>query len=200
MTTSLKPPLKGHWPIAFALGGTPAEPALVPLNYTLNVLAGDEYRVPIALPHDPAVAALVEERMDGDGRFRVGPAVGLDGVVAVLSIPDFADRPAIVLDEESRALASLSPSARPSITLKELRDAASAVIPERDPSERAPEPSGNALSVARDIGFCAYWAIGDRITTARRRQAMTEAGWPEDLVTWATSGNASSLASASATA
>ena len=97
-------------------------------------------------------------------------------------------------------MATSIPSVRPSIILKDLRDAASAVIPERDPSERAPEPSGNALSVARDIGFCAYWAIGDRITTARRRQAMTEAGWPEDLVTWATSGNASSLASASATA
>jgi hypothetical protein len=178
MTISLKPPGKGHWPAAFALGGTPHEPALVPLNYRFNVLAGDEYWVPVALPSDPRTAAIIEASLDMNGRARISPAVGRDAVIAMLSIPAFAGLPAIVLDTDARDLAQLSPTPRHCITVEEIRAAARETVPDRDPAEHAPLPIGAPLAIARDVGYCVYWAIGDVITTARRRQARTVAGWP----------------------
>jgi hypothetical protein len=179
VTTSLKPPLKGHWPIAFALGGTPDDPALVPLNYTFNVLAGDEYRVPASLPDDPASAAIIEATLDEHDRVRISPAMGRDAVIAMLSIPDFAALPIIVLDDGARDLAALSPTPRTCITVAEIRAAALEVVPDRDPAAGAPLPAGRAIDIARDTAYCAFWAIGDVITDTRRRKAMAAAGWPE---------------------
>jgi hypothetical protein len=178
VTTSLKPPLKGHWPVAFALGGTPDDPALVPLNYTFNVLAGDECRVPASLPEDAGLAAIIEATLDEHKRVRISPAVGRDGVIAVLSIPDFAALPVIVSDDAATGLAELSPTPRACITVERVRAAAREVVPDRDPAEGAPLPAGAPLTVARDTAYCVYWAIGDVITDTRRSKAMAAAGWP----------------------
>ncbi len=182
MSTPEKSPLKGHWPVAFALGGTVKSPALVPLNYTLNVLAGDEYRVPVTLPADPVTAGVIEARMDSRGWARMGPAVGHTAVVAMLSIPEFADRPVIVSDQRGGGLADLGPGARTVITLADIRDAARKTAPDRDPAARAPETTGSPLAVARNLGFCTYWALSHGLTPTRRRQAMQLAGWPDAVV------------------
>lgn len=150
----------------------------MPLNYSMKALAGDEYRVPIALPDDPVAAAWIRERMDRDGRFRVRPAVGCDAVVTVLSIPEFADLPVIVGDARTRFLAKLSPTDRACITLGQIRDAALAVAPDRDPAGSALKTSVSALGSARDLGYCVYWALGDALPPTRRREAMAQAGWP----------------------
>ncbi len=184
MSTAEKPPPIGHWPIAFALGGTPGAPALVPLNHTGDVLAGDEYRVPVTLLGATAVAGISDVSIAGSGWARMAPAVGRDAVVAMLSIPVLHDRPLIVLDESAKTLADLSPTSRPCITLDQIREGARSVVPDRDPAHRAPEPIGSPLEVARDLAFCVYWAIGHDLTPARRRKALAAAGWPESVIAW----------------
>ena len=182
MSTDEKPPLKGHWPVAFALGGSVDDLALVPLNYTMNVLAGDEYRVPVSLPADPDAAAYVTGLLDERGRARMSSAVGIGPVTAILSIPDFADRPLIVTDHAAMALAGLSPLPRACITLSQIQDAAREEVPDRDPAEKVPTIGGRAIDQARDLGFSVYWAIGDGVTPTRRRKAMVAAGWPDHAV------------------
>lgn len=181
MSTDEKAPLRGHWPVAFVLAGSIDEPALVPLNYTMNVLAGDEYRVPVTLPSDIGAAEYVAGLLDDRGRARMSSAIGAGPVAAILSIPDFADRPLIVADEAARVLAGLSPLPRVCITLSQIRDAAREEMPDRDPAARAPIIDGRAIDQARDLGSAVYWAIGDRVTATRRRKAMLVAGWPEAL-------------------
>ncbi|MBM3664702.1 MAG: hypothetical protein FJW92_02770 [Actinobacteria bacterium] len=184
MSSSGEAPLKGHWPTAFALGGTLDEPALVPLNYTANVLAGDEYCVPVSMPPDATAAEYIESLLDHRGWARIGPSVGALAVAAMLSIPEFADRPIVVADEAARSLSELSPEPRACITLGEIQDAAREVMPDRDPAARAPVVSGRAIDQARALGFAVYWAIGDGVTPTRRRKAMAAAGWPESVIEW----------------
>jgi hypothetical protein len=184
VSTNGKAPLKGHWPVAFVLAGTVDEPALVPLNYTANVLAGDEYCLPVAMPDDAALAEYLESRLDERGWVRMGPAVGTTAVSAVLAIPDLDDRPLIVLDDAGKSLATLSTTPRACITLGEIRDAAREVIPDRDPAAQGPGIGGSSLDSARDLAFAVYWAIGDGMTPTRRRKAMVAAGWPESVVEW----------------
>lgn len=184
MSSNVKAPLKGHWPAAFALGGTLDDPALVPLNYTANVLAGDEYCVPVSMPTDATVAEYIESLLDHRGWARMGPAVGVVAITAMLSIPEFADRPVVVADDAARVLGGMSPDSRVCITLAEIQAAAREVMPERDPAARAPVISGRAIDQARDLGFAVYWAIGDGVTSTRRRKAMAAGGWPESVIEW----------------
>ena len=184
MSTVIKAPLKGHWPIAFVLGGSLDDPGLVPLNYTANVLAGNEYFLPVAMPGDAVLADYLETRLDERGWVRMGPAAGATPVAALLAIPDLADRPLVVLAEEAKALSALSSTTRACITLGEIRDAAREVMPDRDSAAKAPEIGGSSLDSARDLGFAAYWAIGDGVTPTRRRKAMEAAGWPESVIAW----------------
>lgn len=184
MSTNGKAPLKGHWPVAFALGGSIDEPALVPLNYMANVLAGDEYCLQVSLPDHEGLAEYIESRLDARGWVRMGPAVGSTAVTAMLAIPELADRPLIVADEDARALAVLGPVPRECITLEAIRDAARAEVPDRDPAQQAPQIDGTALDQARDLGFGVYWAIGAGMTPTRRRKAMIAAGWQESVIEW----------------
>ncbi len=184
MSTIREAPLKGHWPVAFAMGGTPEDPALVPLNYMLNVIAGDGYRVPVQIPDDVAAGEYVDSLIDARGWARIGPAVGVGPVAAILSIPDFAARPLVVFDEGAKALADASPVPRTCITLGEIRDAAREVMPDRDPTVNAPAIEGRSIDRARDLGFSVYWAIGDGMTPTRRHNAMIAAGWPESVIEW----------------
>lgn len=190
MTIAAKTPLKGHWPVAFVLGGTDAEPALVPINYSMKSLAGDEYRVPIGeLPSDPESALRVGACLDGKGRYPVRPARDRISVIDILSIPVFADRPIIVGTRDDEALGSLSPEpGRAVITLTAIREVAAKVAPDRERVDRAPGGgSGNALSQARNTAFAVYWALGDEITPTRRRQAMATLGWPAGTLDWVAS-------------
>lgn len=184
MSSDGKAPLKGHWPTAFALGGTLDQPALVPLNYAGSVLAGDEYCVPAETPADPAAAAYVESLLDDRGWVRMAPAIGSGAVTAVLSISDFSDRPLIVGDEGARTLAALSPVARACITLSEIQDAAREVMSERDPAPKSLDRGTRPIDQARNLAFAVYWAIGDGVTATRRRQTMVVAGWPESVISW----------------
>jgi hypothetical protein len=184
MSSNGKAPLKGHWPTAFALGGTLDDPALVPLNHTANVLAGDEYCVPVSMPSDATVAEYIESLLDHRGWVRMGPSVGVVPVTAMLSIPEFADRPVVVAEDAARVLVGMSPDPRPCITLAKIQEAAREGMPERDPAARAPVISGRAIDQARDLGFAVYWAIGGGVTPTRRRKAMTAAGWPESVIDW----------------
>ena len=193
MRTDEKSPLKGHWPVAFALGGAVEDPALVPLNHTMNVLAGDEYRVPVGLPADTEAAKCIAGLLDERGWARISPAVGIGPVAAILSIPTFADRPLIVADDAAIALASLSPVPRVCVTLSQIQDAARQEVPDRDPGAKAPSTSGRAIDQARDLGFAVYWAIGDGLTPARRRKTMVAAGWPEGVLAWIAQPSAASV-------
>jgi hypothetical protein len=168
--------------MAFVLGGSLEVPALVPMNYTAKVLAGDEYSVPVEIPVEPSAAEYIESTLDHRGWARMSPADGTIAVRAMLSISDFSDRPLIVANEEAEVLARLSPVHRACITLLQIQDAAREVMPERDPAQTVPDMTGRPIDQARALGFAIYWAIGDGLTATRRVKAMIAAGWPDSVI------------------
>ena len=160
------------------------DPALVPVNYTGNVLAGDEYCIPVALPSSEDHQEYLRGRLDERGWVRMGPAAGAGAVSAVLALPDLADRPLVVADPDREPFAHLSIHPRSCISLESILNAAREVVPSHDPTLHAPKIGGSPLDQARDLGFAIYWAIGANMTPTQRRKAMIAAGWPASVTDW----------------